>query len=191
MSKNASYILTSILCFLLGGVIIVYHSMVESKVMLIIGIGLIVLGVFNIISGLIKKGDDDKKKLSLIADIVVGAIIIAFGILLLLDIAVINDAITVVIGAFFILEGVRRIIYGIKTYDKNPGWFVALGLAIVIIGGGLFFILKRDIATESRLLFVGIALIVLGVQGIVAVLSRNKKKNVIKKVTEEKKDSKK
>ena len=191
MSKNASYILTSILCFLLGGVIIVYHSMVESKVMLIIGIGLIVLGVFNIISGLIKKGDDDKKKLSLIADIVVGAIIIAFGILLLLDISVINDAITLVIGAFFILEGLRRIVYGIKTYDKNPGWFVALGLAIVIIGGGVFFILKRDIATESRLLFVGIALIVLGVQGIVAVLSRNKKKNVIKKVTEDKKDSKK
>ena len=95
MSKKTSYILISILCLLLGGVIIVYHSMVESKVMLIIAIGLIVLGLFNIVSALIKKGDD-KKKAGLIGDVIIGIVIIAFGVLLLLDISVINDAITLV-----------------------------------------------------------------------------------------------
>lgn len=189
MSKNTSYILISILSLLLGGVIIVYHSQVESKVMLIIGIGLIVLGVFNIISSFFKNGDE-KKKSTLIGDIVIGVVIIGLGIVLLLDISVVNTAITVVLGAFFILEGIRRIVYGIKTYNKNPGWFIALVLAIIVIGGGVFFILKRDLATDIRLLLVGIALIVLGIQGVIAVLSgkkNNKKEKVEKKDKNDKK----
>lgn len=190
MSKKTSYILISILCLLLGGVIIVYHSMVESKVMLIIGIGLIVLGLFNIVSALIKKGDD-KKKAGLIGDVIIGIVIIVFGVLLLLDISVINDAITLVIGGFFVLEGARRIFFAVKTYDKNPGWFIALILGIIIVGGGIFFILKRDIATKLRLLLVGIALVVLGIQGIIAILSAKKKKGLIEKVADGKKDSKK
>ena len=86
-----------------------------------------------------------------------------------------------VIGAFFIFAGVRRLLYSFKTFDKNPGWVIAFIIAILIIGMGVFFIIKNDFAIKTLIILVGISLIVLGIQGIIAVLSR-KKKN--KKVSE-------
>ena len=170
MSKKMSNILLSILFLLLGIVLLMYRSGLESKIKLIVGIAIIVLGVFRIITALIKNKDEDSKS-SPVGDFIVGIILVAFGIVIL----ALNMAFAVVIGAFFIFAGVRRLLYSIKTFDKNPGWVVAFIIALLITGMGVFLIIKHDFAMNIVIVIVGITLIVLGIQGIIAVLSRKKK----------------
>ena len=152
MSKKMSNILISILFLLLGIVLLIYRSGLESRIKLIVGIAIIVLGVFRIITSLIKGKDEDSKS-GTIGDFIVGLILVAFGIVIL----ALNMAFAIVIGAFFIFAGARRLLYSFKTFDKNPGWVIAFIISILII------------------ILVGITLIVLGFQGIIAVLSRKKK----------------
>lgn len=170
MSKKMSNILISVLFLLLGIVLLIYRTGLESKIKLIVGIAIIVLGVFRIITSLIKNKDEDAKSSS-VGDFIVGLILVAFGIVIL----AVNMAFAIVIGAFFIFAGVRRLLYSLKTFDKNPGWVVAFIIAILIIGMGVFFIIKNDFAIKTVILLVGITLIVLGIQGIIAVLSRKMK----------------
>ncbi len=170
MSKKMSNILISVLFLLLGIVLLIYRSGLESRIKLIVGIAIIVLGVFRIITALIKNKDEDTKS-GTIGDFIVGLILVAFGIVIL----AINMAFAIVIGAFFIFAGVRRLLYSVKTFDKNPGWIIAFIISILIIGVGVFFIIKHDFALSTVIILVGITLIVLGIQGIIAVLSRKRK----------------
>ena len=170
MSKKMSNILISILFLLLGIVLLIYRSGLESRIKLIVGIAIIVLGVFRIITSLIKGKDEDSKS-GTIGDFIVGLILVAFGIVIL----ALNMAFAIVIGAFFIFAGARRLIYSFKTFDKNPGWVIAFIISILIIGMGVFFIIKNVFAMSTVIILVGITLIVLGFQGIIAVLSRKKK----------------
>ncbi|MBO7426059.1 MAG: DUF308 domain-containing protein [Clostridiales bacterium] len=179
MSKKMSNILISVMFLLLGIVLLIYRAGLESRIKLIVGIAIIVLGVFRIITALIKNKDEDAKSTT-IGDFIVGLILIAFGIIIL----VLDMAFAIVIGAFFIFAGIRRLLYSIKTFDKNPGWVIAFIIAILITGMGVFFIIKNDFAIKTVIILVGITLIVLGIQGIIAVLFRKKKNKKVAEKTE-------
>lgn len=168
MSKKVSSILISVMFLLLGIVIIMYRSGLESKLKLVIGIGIIILGVVRVLTAIFKSSEDKV----MLGDIIVGIILVAFGIVIL----VIHMALTYVIGAFFIVEGIRRIIYCFSRFGKNIGWVISFIFAIAILGAGVYFlILKGGDITPFLVIFIGIVLAVMGVQGIISVFSAGKK----------------
>lgn len=170
MSKKMSNILISVLFLLLGIVILLYRSGLESRIKMIVGIGVIVLGAIRIVTALIKNKEESQNA-SMVGDFIVGLILVAFGVFIL----VVHMALAVVIGAFFIMEGLRRLIYAISTFDKNVGWIISLIIALAILGAGVFFVIKRPDVTAVIIVVIAIVLIVMGIQGIIAALSGKKK----------------
>lgn len=116
----------------------------------LIAIFLVVSGVFLLASALFGKTKNHKWW-----DLFSALLRIVVGILFLANIIKGMLALTLVLAAVFLAEGITSIYLGIKLKGKNPAWIWVLlnGLAALVLGGMLLAKFPSDAAWAIGLLF--------------------------------------
>lgn len=161
--KNATSIFTSILYLVLGIIFLIYKDSVFSTMNYIIGCVLLFIGFFRIFGAIKRK--NSAKKFNTVGDFTVGIIIALVGLFLILPFF--DDLIAFAFGLFFIIDGVGKIITVFANANaKNKAWWVSLIVAVLVLAAGIFIIVQWTSITKYIAIFIGVMLIVSGIQGI-------------------------
>lgn len=157
---KADFLLSSVLCILLGVVFIIWNNGVLNVIGSVLAIGMIVIGVVYLGSFF----------LSIVTNglsVVMGILVLAVGIWFLADPAVIMSLIPIVIGVVLLFHGIRGIKETIaaKKYGFDA-WGANLILAIISVILGFFCVFDAFGMMEKATIVVGIILIYNGVSNI-------------------------
>lgn len=141
------------------------------------------------LKGLSDEDEKDEKLWQLIFQVgetAIYVLIAAFGIFLLLNEVVTNRLLNIMTGGFTILNGVVGIINVIKKREKHAtfGWKFMLGLAIIELTLGIYFLFMPDDVNIAIQGVVGVITIIAGVIEVIASLRRD----VIEKTIQDGKD---
>lgn len=157
---KADYLLSSLLCILLGVVFIVWKDSVIDVMgsmfaILLIAIGAVYLGSFFL--NLVTNG----------LSVLMGIIILAIGIWFLIQPAVIVSLIPIVIGVVLLFHGMRALkeTMDAKKFGYQP-WGVNMVLALVSIVFGIICIFDAFGVMEKAIIVVGIILVFNGLSNI-------------------------
>lgn len=172
MKKEMSSLLISILYLVLGIIFLIYRSSIFSTAKFVIGIVLLVVGLIRLFGAIIKR--KNSSSFNTVGDFTVGLLIAIVGVLLILPI--LDNVLGIAFGLFFIFDGAGKLINAFGSANgKNAGWWISLLIALLIIGAGIFIILKWNTIVDYIAIVVGIILIVSAVQGFMALLTGKKK----------------
>lgn len=144
------YILGGILCIFVGCYAIGRPGLAALAITQVIGIFTLVSGFFLFFAAVFGKARQHRLLdfFSAILRVLVGGLILGNIVKGLL-------ALTLVLGAVFIVEGIYSTVLGMKLRGKNPawGWVVFNGITALILGGMLFAKFPSDAAWAVGLLF--------------------------------------
>ena len=157
---KADFLLSSVLCILLGVVFIIWNNGVLNVIGSVLAIGMIVIGVVYLGSFF----------LSIVTNglsVVMGILVLAVGIWFLADPAVIMSLIPIVIGVVLLFHGIRGIKETIEAKKYGfDAWGANLILAIISVILGFFCVFDAFGMVEKATIVVGIILIYNGVSNI-------------------------
>lgn len=157
---KADFILSSILCILLGVVFIVWKDGVIDVMGSVFAILLIIIGLVYLCSfflNLVTNG----------LSVLMGIIILAVGIWFLIQPAVIVSLIPIVIGVVLLFHGIRALKETVEAKKFGYGsWGVNLALALVSIAFGIVCIFDAFSVMEKAIMVVGAILIFNGLSNI-------------------------
>lgn len=154
---KADFLLSSLLCILLGVVFIVWREATINAIGMIMAILLIIVGVVYI-------GSYFLKIVSHGISVVVGAVIVIIGIWILLQPSIIVSLIPIVIGVVLVAHGIRDLKESLdaKRYGYES-WGVGIVLAVISIAFGVICIVDAFGVLEVASVLIGIALIYNGI----------------------------
>jgi uncharacterized membrane protein HdeD (DUF308 family) len=160
------YVLAGIVCILVGFFAIGRPGLAALAITQLIGAFILVSGAFLLFAALFGKARQHRflDLLSAVLRLLVGVVIMANLITGLL-------ALTLLLGAVFIVEGIYSTILGLKLRGKNGAWIWMLlnGIAALVLGGMLFAKFPSDAAWAVGLLFginslfTGVSLLAFGI----------------------------
>lgn len=144
------YVLGGILCIFVGFYAIGRPGLAALAITQVIGIFTLVSGVFLLFSALFGKARQHR-----LLDFFSAALRIIVGLLILGNVVKGLLALTLVLGAVFVVEGIFSIALAFKLRGKNPawGWVLFSGITALILGGMLFAKFPADAAFALGLLF--------------------------------------
>jgi uncharacterized membrane protein HdeD (DUF308 family) len=153
------FYISGALSLLVGFIAIARPGLASLALTQVIGVFCVVSGVFLLGSALF--GKTTKHRLW---DLFSAALRIVVGVLFLVNVIKGLLALTLVLAALFLAEGVAGIFLAVKLKGKNPAWIWILlnSLAALVLGGMLLAKFPSDAAWAIGLLF-GINSIFLGV----------------------------
>ena len=157
---KADYLLSSILCILLGVVFIIWKDgvlgvMGSMFAILLIIIGVVYLGSFFL--NLVTNG----------VSVLMGIIILAVGIWFLIEPSVIVSLIPIVIGVVLLFHGIRALKETLEAKKYGfSSWGVNLVLALLGIAFGIICIFDAFRVIEKAIMLVGIILVFNGISNI-------------------------
>ena len=157
---KADYLLSSILCILLGVVFIIWKDgvlgvMGSMFAILLIIIGVVYLGSFFL--NLVTNG----------VSVLMGIIILAVGIWFLIEPSVIVSLIPIVIGVVLLFHGIRALKETLEAKKYGfSSWGVNLVLALLGIVFGIICIFDAFGVMEKAIMLVGIILVFNGISNI-------------------------
>lgn len=157
---KADYLLSSVLCILLGIVFIIWKDGVIDVMGSVFAIVLILIGAVYLGSfflNLVTNG----------VSVLMGIIILAVGIWFLIQPSVIVSLIPIVIGVVLLFHGMRALkeTFDAKKYGYNS-WGVSFILAVLSIVCGLICIFDAFGVMEKAIIVVGIILVFNGLSNI-------------------------
>lgn len=157
---KADFLLSSVLCILLGVVFIIWKDGVIDVMGSVFAIVLIVIGLVYLCSfflNLVTNG----------ISVLMGIIILAVGIWFLIEPSVIVSLIPVVIGVVLLFHGLRALKETVEAKKFGYGsWGVNLGLALLSIAFGIVCIFNAFSIMEKAVMLVGVILIFNGLSNI-------------------------
>ncbi len=156
----------------LGLFFLIFPDKSRDAISLVIGISLIASGIIGIINYAVK----DK----FIGSLITSIITVIFGIVISANLIPIINVIVGVIGVILIIFGIFNLIVSIRVTAARLlfGWFsIVLSLTCIAFGG--FAVANTNVTTVAVFRFLGIALIVYSVLG---VISFTQVKRLVKKV---------
>jgi uncharacterized membrane protein HdeD (DUF308 family) len=144
------YVLGGVLCVLVGFYAIGRPGLAALAITQVIGIFTLVSGVFLLFAALFGKARQHR-----LLDLFSAALRIIVGLLILGNIIKGLLALTLVLGAVFVVEGVYSTVLALKLRGKNPawGWVLVNGIAALVLGAMLFAKFPSDAAWAVGLLF--------------------------------------
>lgn len=152
-------LLTVALAAVTGVVFIAFPNQCIRFGSLAIGIALIAVGAWAIINYF-------RDKLG-VASLVMGIVVLVCGIVVCIKYQAIISLLVAIFGIFILTTGIFNLITSFKTIVVKPvsGWFTVF-LSVVTIIFGIIAIFKSTQLTESIVRFIGVALILYCVLGI-------------------------
>lgn len=168
-------LITSILLFVLGAILFTNPENIIRITTYIVGGIFILLGFIRLANYLGNK----KKGIINNNDLIYSIVIMTCGIIIILCTDMIELALRIIMGGFILYNGIVRLGTSLKIKEiQGSTWKGHLIISIIIIGIGLYIILK------SNLVFSGIGLFIMFYSGLeiaLCIINNNEKKAVIVK----------
>lgn len=157
------HVILSVLLMSLGAAMLVYSEISTLAICYLAGVLFILLGIFKIMNYFI-----DKSYLSLFhLDFVFGVIAVIAGVALVLHPLDTLLLIPTVVGMYIILNSFFKLKAAIEAkWLALPWWWTILLLALVSAGLGVFLLLYPFTGVQFLIVFLGITLIVDGIENI-------------------------
>lgn len=170
IKKDKSSIFTSIVFLILGILLYTNANEMVRFITYIVGITFAVFGSIKLYN--YYKFKDNVSNINL----TLGILSIIIGIIVMFCNDIIEQAIRIIMGGFIIASGINKVIVSInsKTYNKN--WIGLLIIGLILIGCGLYTILKANLILQA----IGIVLIIYSSIDIISYLLYPKNKDIIK-----------
>lgn len=162
MFKKSGYIslLSSILFLILGILLINNPAGVAQFVSYIIGIILIIMGIYKIISYFTSKD----AYIFYDYNLIYGSLCVILGILVILCGGAIASFFRIAIGIWIILSGISRINLSFKIKDTGVNyWFLSLLISILILIAGIYVMF----APGTILITLGVVLVIYSIMDII------------------------
>ncbi len=169
IKKDKSSIFASILFLILGILLFTNSGEMVKFITYIIGIIFVVFGSIKLYN--YYKFKDTISSIQL----TIGITLIIIGIIIMFCNGVIEFVIRIVMGGYILASGLNKLIVAINSKSYNNKWIGLLITAILLIGCGLYTILKSNIVLEV----VGIILIIYSSIDIISYLMYPKNKDII------------
>ena len=177
---NVMLLISSVVLFILGAIIYSNPDTVVLVVTYVIGGLIALLGVFSCIKNYIEvKKDNTTSSIGM----VIGILMIVVGLIFIFLGGVIETLIRFIIGGWILICGITRLANALMLEKKDTNFFVLLVLSLLLIAGGLYTILRTNLAFKAY----GLVLMVYSIVEIFGYVFSRKERIVFE--TEVKKES--
>lgn len=157
---KADFLISSILCIVLGIVFIVWREATIHALGTIMAVILMVIGVIYLCSYFLNVVTNGFSA-------AIGAIVLVIGIWILIQPAIIVSLIPIVIGVVLLAHGIRDLKESVESKKYGyESWGVGIVLAVISIVFGIICIVDAFGVLELASILIGIALIYNGVSNI-------------------------
>ena len=167
VAKIGYIFISAALCFF-GILLIVDPEISLAAFGIITGVCLIVFGVIKIVGYLSK----DLYLLAFQYDLAFGILMIALGIMVILEPDNVIETICIAVGIAFFMDGLLKIQIAIdaKTFGISKWWLI---LSVAILAGvvGVLLIFRTSESARTLMIFLGISLLMDGIMNLITVLS--------------------
>lgn len=161
-STNWLSILESVVIGVLGVFLITNPTWITQIIFYIIGIFLMVKGVYKIVNYFVVHGKSDFYN----NDLLYGVIALIFGILIVILWEKLSDAIGIVVGAWMIYGALVRLNAAIKLHAAGAkNWFYVLLLSLLMLALGIYLIIYAGAGFIVQI--VGIVMIIAAIVGVI------------------------
>ena len=132
------------------------------------GVSLIVFGVIKIVGYLSR----DLYRLAFQYDLAFGILMIALGVMVILEPDNVVDTICIAVGIAFLMDGLLKIQISIdaKTFGIKPWWLI-LSVAILAAVVGLLLLFRPAESVRTLMVFIGVSILADGILNLITVLS--------------------
>lgn len=173
---KANAVVTAILCVLLGIVLLVWPGLSIQIVCLSIGIVLILCGGAKLIHYFRQKEGSLYDQMTLFIAIV----FVVVGVWIAIKPEKVLSIIPIIVGIFITIHGINNLTQAITLCKgKYDRWWLALVMALITIGAGMFLVLRPIAVLDTVVKLIGVFLIYDGGSNlwIVSRISDNEKFN--------------
>lgn len=160
---KSNVVVSSILCLVLGLVLLLWPGLTMRIVCTTVGAVLIVSGVVRMIAYFTARDGSMYSQLNL----VFGIILAAVGVWIVMSPEKVLALIPIIMGIIIALHGLHNIRQAILlSRDKYNNWWVALLLGILTVGFGVLLVCRPFAAVDTMVMLIGIFLIYDGLSSI-------------------------
>lgn len=160
---KSNVVVSSILCLVLGLVLLLWPGLTMRIVCTTVGAVLIVSGVVRMIAYFTARDGSMYSQLNL----VFGIILAAVGVWIVISPGKVLALIPIIMGIIIALHGLHNIRQAILlSRDKYNNWWVALLLGILTVGFGVLLVCRPFAAVDTMVMLIGIFLIYDGLSSI-------------------------
>lgn len=170
IKKDKSSIFASIAFLILGILLFINPGEMIKFITYIIGIIFVVFGSIKLYNYYKSKNTISNIQLTL------GITAIIIGIIIMFCNSVIEFIIRLVMGGYILASGLNKLIVALNSRNYNKKWIALLIVALILIIGGLYIILKSNIILST----IGLILIIYSSIDIISYLMYPKNQNIIK-----------
>ena len=143
--SSQSSLISSLLCFIIGGILYTYAEVVLNFTSIAIGVVLSIVGVFSLITFYMdyKKGEIKKGKL------LTGILTIVLAIVFLIFQNLIETLLGLTVGGWVLFVGVLRLISALRLNLKTKRFFINLVISLLLIILGIYTIANGGLLLEG------------------------------------------
>lgn len=184
-----SSLITSIVLVVVGILLIVKPEEILSLISIIIGIGLVVMGIFGVVNFI--KDIQDNNPMSL--DLIYGALCLIVGSVLITNTKIVGSILPIVLGIWMVINSIIKAQYAtILKEDNNREWQLTLIISILTLVCGILFIFNPFKGAAVLTQIIGTILVIYSVMDIINIIILKKnihdfKKDVKKDIKKTKK----
>lgn len=157
---KADYLLSSILCILLGVIFVIFKGGVIDMIGTVLAVAMIAIGVIYLGSFFLSIMTNG-------VSVVMGILVLAVGIWFLIQPSFVVSLIPIIIGVVLLFHGIRGVMEAVSAkkfgYER---WAVSLILAIICLVCGIVCVFCPLGVMEKAIMLIGIVLIFNGVTNI-------------------------
>lgn len=143
--SSQTSLLSSIICFLIGGIFFTNAEIVLNFTSITIGILLSIIGLISLITYYINY----KKGLKLTGNLILSITTILLAIVFLAFQTIVEILLGLTIGGWILLLGILRLIGAIKLKFKTKRFIVNLLISLILIGLGIYTIASGSLIIET------------------------------------------
>lgn len=170
IKKDKYSIFISVAFFIVGLFMFLYPNDMVKFITYIIGVLFAVFGCLKLYNFYKSKESISNVELN------IGICSIIFGIIIMFCNGIIEMVIRFILGGYILANGMNKLIVALNSRSYNNKWTGLLVVAIILIIGGLYMILKTNFISS----IVGLVIMVYSAVDIISYLLYPKNKDVIK-----------
>lgn len=143
--SSQSSLISSLICFIVGGIFFTNAETVLNFTSIAIGIVLGLVGIFTLVLFYI----NHKKGITLKRNLFIGAAAIILAILFLVKQDITETLLGLTVGGWIMLVGVLRLISALRLEIKTKKFLINFIISLILIGLGIYTIASGRILLES------------------------------------------
>lgn len=166
-AAKIGYIILSVLYCVLGILLITMPELSITALGILLGIGMIVFGIVKIIGYFSK----DLFRLAFQYDLAFGGLLIALGIIVLVNPEHLLSFFCIVMGIAVLCDGLFKIQIAIdsKPFGISTWWLILL-FAVITVAAGVLLIIRPAQAARVLMVFLGISMLADGILNLIVAL---------------------